>query len=323
MDIENLSNTDLKILQELDLNTRITNKELSKKLEISPEMVGYRISQLEKKGIIKNYLTYFNLFKTNKINEVISYKILIKFKNFTKIQEEKLISEINKNTSITSCIKCFGHYDLILTININSINEYIKFDKKFFNEFGEFFEKKELLLIGKGYWFNDKFLFSGETKFSKTCFDENLKFVKIDNVDLKIIKEISKNSRISYVNLGKKIGLTYWATALRFKKLIENNVIVGFKPRLDFEKLNLSYFFLLIEINDKKQETKIINFYKNHFAINYINELYGKFSIQIELIVKEEKIDEILNELRENFANKFQSYELLKIQKEFILNIIR
>ena len=46
---------DRKILYELDFNARQTDSEIAKKVKLSREVVNYRISRLQKNGIIRNF----------------------------------------------------------------------------------------------------------------------------------------------------------------------------------------------------------------------------------------------------------------------------
>ena len=54
---------DRKILYELDLNCRQSNTQIGKKVGLKKDVVSYRINNMEKEGIIKDYWTVIDTFK--------------------------------------------------------------------------------------------------------------------------------------------------------------------------------------------------------------------------------------------------------------------
>lgn len=58
----------------------------------------------------------------------------------------------------------------------------------------------------------------------------------LDDTDKKILRELSKNGRMSMKELGKKVHLTGQATSSRVIKLEENGVIEGYTIKLNKQK---------------------------------------------------------------------------------------
>ena len=59
----------------------------------------------------------------------------------------------------------------------------------------------------------------------------------IDTIDLKIIEKLKMNSRVSFVEIGKQIGLSPSSVRERVQKLEESEVIKGYNIVLDNKKL--------------------------------------------------------------------------------------
>ena len=59
----------------------------------------------------------------------------------------------------------------------------------------------------------------------------------LDNTDMKILDELSKNSRITMKELGEKVHLTAPATSARVEKLEDTGVIEGFTIKVNRAKL--------------------------------------------------------------------------------------
>lgn len=95
----------------------------------------------------------------------------------------------------------------------------------------------------------------------------------LDNTDMGILHELSKNSRITMKELGEKVHLTGQAAASRVVKLEENGVIEGYAIKINQLKLGcfIHAFITIITQSTyhqpylsfiKTQEQYIINNYK-------------------------------------------------------------
>ncbi|WP_156290058.1 Lrp/AsnC family transcriptional regulator [Oceanobacillus salinisoli] len=95
----------------------------------------------------------------------------------------------------------------------------------------------------------------------------------LDNTDLQILDELSKNSRISMKELGEKVHLTGPATSARVEKLEDSGIIVGYTIKINQVNLGFSIhaFITIITQNTnhqpylsfiKTQEKYLINNYK-------------------------------------------------------------
>lgn len=75
----------------------------------------------------------------------------------------------------------------------------------------------------------------------------------LDDVDHRILNMLLENGRISYVDMGKELGMTRVAVSERVKVLQEQGVIEGFTVTLNLNKIGkpISAFFSIdVEMND-------------------------------------------------------------------------
>lgn len=59
----------------------------------------------------------------------------------------------------------------------------------------------------------------------------------LDNTDMRILDELSKNSRITMKELGEKVHLTGQAASARVAKLEDNGIIEGYTIKINQEKM--------------------------------------------------------------------------------------
>jgi Lrp/AsnC family leucine-responsive transcriptional regulator len=61
----------------------------------------------------------------------------------------------------------------------------------------------------------------------------------IDEIDRKILKELQDDARVSYAELGRRVGLTTPAVIERVRKLEDAKVITGYRAEIDTAKVGL------------------------------------------------------------------------------------
>jgi Lrp/AsnC family transcriptional regulator, leucine-responsive regulatory protein len=117
----------------------------------------------------------------------------------------------------------------------------------------------------------------------------------LDNTDIHILDELSKNSRITMKELGEKVHLTGPATSARVVKLEDNGIIEGYTIKVNQEKMGF-FVHSIIHIYTKstnhqpylsfinEQEQYVINNYKVSGESCYLlecrfpsNEILDKF----------------------------------------------
>ncbi|SFC76223.1 Lrp/AsnC family transcriptional regulator [Clostridium uliginosum] len=116
-----MDNTDIKILMELQSDSRLSIRELSKRVNLSPPSVTERIRKLEDVGIIEGY--------TIKINEIalgLSIQCIIQI-DLKNSNFEKFKKFIYNHPRVVFCYRIAGHSCILLKLSVESISEIEKF----------------------------------------------------------------------------------------------------------------------------------------------------------------------------------------------------
>ena len=61
----------------------------------------------------------------------------------------------------------------------------------------------------------------------------------LDEIDRNVLKELQQDARVSYAELGRRVGLTTPAVIERVRKLEDAGVIVGYRAEIDPAKVGL------------------------------------------------------------------------------------
>jgi len=150
--------------------------------------------------------------------------------------------------------------------------------------------------------------------------------MKFDDIDYHILKELHLNSKITNLELSKKIGLSPAPTLGRVQKLEKAGVIESYHAVLNREKLGIG-FSALIQVSLTRQVSNAIEkFVEQIHTIDEIVEcvqLTGTYDYQLRIITKdipsfERLISEKLSTIEE--IGQMQTLVVLsEVKKSFVL----
>jgi len=105
--------------------------------------------------------------------------------------------------------------------------------------------------------------------------------VKLDLKDKKLLYELDMDARMTYTQLGKKIGLSKQGAENKLKNLIKKGVIKGFYPVINVPKLGYLYCRIAFAFHNitKEKEREIINYQKKNNKFFWIFTVQGEFDL--------------------------------------------
>lgn len=119
-----LDKTDIKILDILQKNGRITNSELAKKITISPSPTLERVKKLEQRGFIRNYVA---LVDPHKVGITCFTYVEVTLKRHGNKPVERFTDAIKKMEEVTECHHITGEADFLLKVATKDIPQYEHF----------------------------------------------------------------------------------------------------------------------------------------------------------------------------------------------------
>ncbi len=112
---------DKAILELLQDNSRITNKEIADKTDLTITPVHERIKRLEKSGVIQKYVA---LLDHEQLNLSLIAFTSISLKEHSKEFIKKFEQDITKIDSVVECFHIAGQFDYLLKIMIKDMKAY-------------------------------------------------------------------------------------------------------------------------------------------------------------------------------------------------------
>ena len=275
---------DRKILYELDINSKQSFHEIAKKVGLSKDSIIYRIKKFQEEGVIKQFHTVIDVGKLG----FISFRLYLKLQNTTPEKEEEIIEFLKKQRIITWIGSIDGEYDLGMWILTYSIKEMNNLWKELLRKYREFIEKRWLNIFTKVSYFPRTYILEQKRNREEFIFITEPEKIKIDEIDIQLIKFLAPNSRIPILELSKKLHITSKTVTSRIKQLEKKKVIIGYRTMFDLEKLGYQYFKIHFNLHNLTEEKE--KQFKHHLKQNpnliYDNELLGGDDIEIEIQVK-------------------------------------
>lgn len=114
--------------------------------------------------------------------------------------------------------------------------------------------------------------------------------MKLDEIDLKILKRLQENGKITNLQLSKDIGLSPAPTLERVKKLESNGLIQSYHALVDESKLDLGIAAYMQISLIRQRDNAIVNFIDQINEIDEVMECYnvtGQADYLLKIVVKD------------------------------------
>ena len=311
--IYELDNLDRKILAELDIDSRQPITILSKKLHRARNVIEYRMKKLQEDGIIKNFVTLLDASKLG----LDVWNVYLEFQDISSSVEQKMINYLNKNKKVWWVAQTAGKWNMIYSIFIKDIKELYSTINNFNIEFGKYVLNQSLVahveaeIFSRGYLINKPAV--------GVSWSKDTKVEEVDELDKRILRELSTNSRISSTDLAVKLHSTERIIIYRIKDLIKRGIITRFRLQLDTAKFGYHFYKSIIHLkNFEEKQAKLLKDYcKDLGNIFHYEKKIGPWMLELEMDSQSyEKANELMKKMKEAFPDYIKSYELILITNE-------
>ena len=119
-----LDATDLRLLDILRQNSRLSNKEIASRLHKSETPTLRRLRRLEERGIIEGYSVVLNLEKIGRSLVAFTH---IQLRDHSRESLTFFENEIVKLPEVLECYQVSGQYDLVLRVAVRDLKTYHDF----------------------------------------------------------------------------------------------------------------------------------------------------------------------------------------------------
>lgn len=122
--IQTLDDIDIRILRELQQNSRLTNKELAARIHLSTTPTFERHRRLEREGYIKMYTA---IIDADRIDRSFAVYCNISFKQINREVADVFREIVSSWEEVTECYNVSGDCDFLMKVNVRGMKEYQEF----------------------------------------------------------------------------------------------------------------------------------------------------------------------------------------------------
>jgi DNA-binding Lrp family transcriptional regulator len=311
-----LKEIDYKLLNYLYHNYNEPISKIAKNTKISRDKVEYRLNKYLQTDLIKQFVPIINYSELGFHKQAV---IFLKFE--TPKMADEFSKQLSKNKNCISHGKILEKFDIYINAIFKNNDELEQFISQLFEE-----ENKltDYLLISPSFaeLYPLKFISNPEKENYELLKNTNKK-ITLDELDYKILKELSKNGRIKLLDLSLKLKINTTTIFYRLKKLKENKIILGNRIQFNNEKLEYNYSALLINLKkfSEKNKSKIKQFARSSKNTTSLIINIQKPNVIIQFFYKEEnEIRQEITKIRKLFENEQIELEIIHLGEEERIN---
>jgi len=311
---QDIDKIDRRILFELDKNARIPETQLAKKLNRSKESIRYRIKKLTEDGIILQFTTWIDPTKLGWQTA----KVYLKLANIPQ-KKKQFIEYVKKDKRLFWLGIADGAWNAGLTF-------FVKDNREFFNLKNEIFSKfKDLILeswtasLVSVHYSERTFLHNSNSAWS-SMFDKPDK-IQLDNISIKILKELLKNSRASVVSIADKYKTSVDIIRNRIKKMEEQKIINRYTISTDYQLLGYEFYktFLFFKNLTEEDLESLMSYCEKSQNIIHLVKQISPWDIELEIMCKSyEEYNKIISDVTEKFAHTIQKIETAIMSEDYV-----
>lgn len=119
--MKSLDRTDLKILEILQADGRLTNQALSEKVALSPRACLDRVKRLERAGVIGGYMA---LVDPRKLGNLLTVVVEVTLKDQTQATHQRFEAGMRVSDEVIECFLVSGSCDYVLRLACRDLDHY-------------------------------------------------------------------------------------------------------------------------------------------------------------------------------------------------------
>jgi Lrp/AsnC family transcriptional regulator for asnA, asnC and gidA len=293
--MKDLEEIDVKILIELLKDGRKNFTTIAEECQTSKDIVWKHYKDMTEAGIIVGATIQFNYPKfgysgvamimlsvesqyvtgiferLKKIPGIISFRLYNSTYNIAAISGLKSLRDLECVKELISKHNIINEIDACLWTDVRNIPE---------NIFVGTFENKT----------------EKANESSQTGADAQKSSVKIDEIDMQIVKKLTKNGRLPFSKIAQEIGASTDTVARRYGKLRKNNFI---KVSIQINPLELGYQAILslnIALTNQSKTKEVVDKLSIIPGVTYLVKTSGNYDVLVTALVKDCKDIIAINE---------------------------
>ena len=313
---------DIQIMEIMAQNCRISYTNMGQALHLSKDAVAYRIKQLEKQSLLKQYVLFVDARRMSFTRS----HILVQFTEGIENKEE-MYEKLSKHPFVMWINTFIGRFDMQVIVDATDSFHLQKIKDELFalcehkiknyiilthlSDF-EFTQLNPVLDIKTKFSKKSDYSFSNHLTTRHFPVEASFEKYNPNNIEIEILKQLADNPRASLVDIARKIGLDRLTVKRRISNLIEKKIILNFGGIPNLSKLGFITYYLLVRLaQDTPLELRRKPFLKLS-NIFYAGNMLGDYDMILYLNARTpEELNTSIGLFRSEIEQYMVNYELL------------
>ena len=314
-----IQKSDLKLLFELDSNSRNSFSRIGKKIRMSQQLISYKITQLEKKKIIGAFYPLIDYSRFGYLTFMVFFKVY--YQNEARFYD--LISRIKSHPHILRVMECDGTYDLIVTFAAKNPSSFNKMLKKIVEENQKELRGWMILTTIVEHHSSRNYLIAKEPE-KDVVIGGDREELFVDDINKKIVHALM-NQHKKAVDIAKEAQITPKTAMGRLRWLEEKEIIKGYKTLFNLRPLDIATNIILINYHNVsvKEEEEFRNFCKSNQHIIEFTKVIGEWDVVLTVeTMNRDDFRKLYLTMRERFEDIIADYDNFRVfhvhKKQFL-----
>lgn len=307
-----------RIIYELDKNARISDSQLARIVKRSREAVRNRINKLVADGVIQAFITSINPSKFG----YRFFKLYFQLANIPE-ERERFYTYLKQLPGLYWFGGNDGVWDLHGTFYARSASEFNTLKNRISTDFKHLILRKSVGMLVNVRQYAKKYLIETiDERPEPVMFADEVIENPLDALDRTILNHLAHNARLPIVELARRCKETATIVRRRMRRLEETKIILQYRVAIDHPKLGYEMFkaFIYMHNLSEEDERRLVEYAKQHMKILYLIRQLSDWDIEVEIMAKNyAEFTEIINDLRQKFANIIRNYEFCLMREDIFL----
>lgn len=309
---------DWKILRHLDQDASQSLSQIGKKLKTGRDVVHYRVRRVESLGVIRKYITVIDYYKLG----FFMGGTYLKLQKDSPDLKNKIIKKLVSDPRIFWFNERDGAYDFGFGWFVRNVSEAKDVQRDIISSYSKHVRDTHFRLYAKWYHFTRDYLHESAEK--QDYFTLEAKPQRLtDETDEKILKLLSENARMGYVEIAKKLKMSPAQVHYRINSMKQKKIILGFRTSLDLSLLGYEWYKIDFYLDDYHAYNDILAFAAAHPNSIYAYDATGGADIEVEFEVKSySQLRQIEAQIKKEFGAGIAYTNIVKFTKEHKLSYL-
>lgn len=302
---------DRRILFELDRNSRQPVSEIARTLRQGRDRVEYRIERLIERKIVRKFVVSVNIYKLG----YTLYKIYFRLEN-RKERISEFIAHLRSHPRTYWIAWCYGGWDLTLVVFARDAHEFHELHSQILSQFNDVVLNFSAYTLVNFKTYSRDYL--AKARGNHFVIGGKPQKLPLDDIDLRILRLLAKDSRTQAVKIGEQVGLTHQMVRARIDRLEHSGIISGYRIEINLEKIGMMLFktqFYLRNYGLGLREQLVSYCDKNPRIVAYIEQV-GDCNLEIEMEAGSYgEFEESIDLIRSEFSTLIRNFQSMLLRK--------